>query len=177
MPGIFEDEGYAPVAPASEPPEGAAELALQEEAVGTEALAPAAPPPPVVGRTWALDLATGRLQAEGVQPLAIYGADARRQAVEKCLRTDRGAAPVQGDDYGMEGAERQAGGQPFDGSAFAELGERVRDALLGLPWVLAVEEFDADGSQDSTVAYVSFRVLPEGDLEPLDFDDYPLPIP
>jgi hypothetical protein len=174
---LFEDEGFPPDPPGSEPPEGDVELALQEEALGSDALAPDEPAPPVAGRSWKLNLDAGRLVPEGGPPAAIYGADAMRQAIEKTLRTDRGSAPVQGEDYGLEDAEREAEGQPFDGAAFAELEERVRDALLVLPWVLDVQEFDAEGGPSTTTALVTFRVVPEGDAEPIDFDRYPLPIP
>lgn len=174
---FFEDEGFPPEPPGSEPPEGDLELALQEEALGSDAIAPDSPPPPVAGRSWKLDLDAGRLLPGGGVPVPIYGTDAMRQAIEKALRTDRGSAAVQGEDYGLEDAEREAEGQPFDGAAFAELEERVRDALLVLPWVLDVQEFDAEGDANSTTAEVSFRVVPEGDAEPIDFDRYPLPIP
>lgn len=172
----FSDD-VEPFAPETEPPEGALELALQEEAAGTEAITVPEPAPTRVGRTYALDLGVGRFVPEGGQPLSIYGTAAMRQAVEKALRTDRGGSQVQGDDYGLEGAERTAEGQPFDASEFADLEERIRDALLALPWVLDVAQFDAVGSLNSSEALVTFRVIPEGDdAEPIDFNRYPLPL-
>lgn len=176
MAGDFADEGFAPAPPGTEPPEGDVELALQEEALLTEAATPATSPPPVVGRTWRLDLAAGRLQPEGGLPLPIYGTDAMRQAVEKALRTERASAPVHGDDYGLEAADEQVEGQPFDAAAFADLEERVRDCLLALPWVLDVTNYRAEGSQALDVAVVSFRVIPEGDADPIDLNRFPLPL-
>lgn len=172
MSAIDPDEGFEPVPATSEPPEGDRELALQEEAVGTAGVAPAAPPPPVVGRSWRIDFENGRIGPP------IRGEAARRQAIEKALRTERGAADVHDDEYGMEGAaDEGVDGSPFDAAKFAELEERVRDALLALPWVLDVIDFEAEGSLVSTRADVTFRVIPDGDLDPIDFDRYPLPIP
>lgn len=176
---VTADDGFDALPAYAEPPEGADELALQEELVGTEGVAPPASPPPVVGRSYALDLRTGRFQPEGRAPRSINGTEARRQAVEKALRTPRGSAAVQGDDYGRENADRDIEGQPFDAAAFAEIEETIRDALLVLPWVLAVQDFDVveEPEQASTGALVTFRVVPEGDDEPLDFDRFPIPAP
>ena len=162
----------------AEPPEGDLALALQEDAVADEGIEPVADAPPVVGRTWRLDLAAGRLAPEGRLPDVISGDAAMRQAVEKALRTSRGSAAVQGDDYGREEADQDAEGQPFDASEFADLEERVRDCLLVLPWVLDVEDFTADEqlvAGTSAAAIVSFRVVPEGEAEPLLIDRFPLP--
>lgn len=174
---VQDDDGFEPLPAGSEPPEGEAELALLEELAGTEGVAPPASPPPVVGRSYALDLDAGRLLPEGHAPRSINGDAARRQAVEKALRTSRGSAAVQGDDYGREGADRDVEGQAFDAAAFAELEETTRDALLVLPWVLAVQNFDVveEPEDTSTGALVTFRVVPEGDPEPIDFDRFPLP--
>jgi hypothetical protein len=176
---VLTDDGFDPMPAAAEPPEGDVELALQEEVAATDVVAPPASPPPVVGRSYHLDLATGRLQPEGHVPAAINGAAAMRQAIEKALRTPRGSAAVQGDDYGREEADRDAEGQPFDAAAFADLEDRTRDALLVLPWVLAVQDFDVveDLEATATGAIVTFRVVPEGDDEPLLFDRFPLPSP
>lgn len=172
MSALDPDEGFEPVPANSEPPEGARELALQEEAVGTAAIAPAADPPPVLGRSWVIDFEARRLLGP------IRGDAARRQAVEKALRTERGAADVHDDSYGMEGAaDEGVDGSSFDATSFAEMEERVRDALLALTWVLEVENFTAEGSDVSAYANVSFRVIPDGDLDPIDFDRYPLPLP
>jgi hypothetical protein len=174
---VGTDDGFEPLPAYAEPPEGDDELALQEELAGTEGVAAPASPPPVVGRTYALDLVNCRLLPEGHAPMSINDDAARRQAVEKALRTSRGSAAVQGENYGREGADRDAEGQPFDAAAFAELEETTRDALLVLPWVLAVQNFDVvEIPEDtSTGALVTFRVVPEGDAEPIDFDRFPLP--
>lgn len=180
MAELVENEVFDPAPADSEPPEGDVELALQEELAATDAPAPPAPTPPVVGRTYALDIGTGRLQPEGHAPRSITGEEAMRQAVAKALATPRGSAAVQGEDYGREAAERDAEGQPFDAAAFADLEEATRDALLALPWVLDVEDFDVTERPDdksSTTALVTFRVVPEGDAEPLQFDRFPLPLP
>jgi len=179
MAELVENEGFDIIPAEAEPPEGDDELALQEELVSTEADAPAAPAPPVVGRTYALDIDAGRLLPEGRAPASIQGPAAMRQAVEKALRTSRGSAAVQGDDYGREDADRDVEGQPFDDAAFADNEERIRDALLALPWVLAVQDFDVveEPEDTATGAVVTFRVVPEGDDEPLDFDRFPLPTP
>lgn len=176
---VASDDGFDPLPAFAEPPEGDDELALQEELAGTESVAAPASPPPVVGRTYSLDLIVGRLLPEGRAPASINADDARRQAIEKALRTSRGSAAVQGEDYGREGADRDVEGQPFDAAAFAELEENVRDALLVLPWVLAVQNFDVveEVEDTSTGALVTFRVVPEGDAEPIDFDRFPLPTP
>lgn len=172
MSAIDPDEGFDPVPALSEPPEGDRELALQEAAVGTASISPESPPPPTMGRTWAIDFEAGRLLGP------IRGDTARRQAVEKALRTERGAAAIHDDDYGMEGAaDGGVDGSPFDAAKFAELEARVRDALLALSWVLDVIDFDAVGSLTSAYADVSFRVIPEGEVDPINFDRYPLPIP
>lgn len=176
---VTTDDGFDPLPAYAEPPEGDDELALQEELAGTESVSPASSSPPVVGRTYQLDLKTGRFQPEGYAPRTINGDEARRQAIEKALRTTRGSAAVHGDDYGRDNAERDAEGQPFDAAAFAELEETTRDALLGLPWVLAVQNFDVveELEDTSTGALVKFRVVPEGDAEPIEFDRFPIPNP
>jgi hypothetical protein len=176
----FVETGDFDIVPgATEPPEGDVELALQEDLLATESPAPAAPAPPVVGRTYKLDLVAGRLLPAGRAPASIYGAEAMRQAVEKVMRTPRGAAAAQGDDYGRETPDRDIEGQAFDDVAFAEAEESIRDAILALPWVLAVEDFDAvettEDDDSGASALVTFRVVPEGDAEPIDFDRYPLP--
>lgn len=175
---LANDDGFDPLPAVAEPPEGADELALQEQLAGTESVAAPASPPPVVGRTWALDLNLGRLLPAGRVPTAINGDPARRQAIAKALMTSRGSAAVQGDDYGREDADRDTEGQQFDAASFAELEDKTRDALLVLPWVLAVQNFnvvEAPEDDTSTAAVVTFRVIPEGDAEPLDFDRFPLP--
>jgi hypothetical protein len=175
VPDDSYDEGFDLVPAALQPPEGDIALALQEQAAATDAIVPDSPAPPVVGRTWALDPEAGRLLPPGA-PVGINGVAAMRQAVEKVLRTSRGSSPVQGMDYGLDGADRQAEGQPFDHAAFADAEVRTRDALLGsLPWVLDVVNFDAFGDQASTQAFVSFQVVPEGDYEPITIDRFPLP--
>lgn len=171
------DDGFDPLPAYAEPPEGDDELALQEQLAGSDAVAATAPPPPVVGRTYRLDLTAGRFVPAGHVPTSINGPAAMRQAVVKALATARGSAAVQGDDYGREDADRDAEGQPFDSAAFAELETTVRDCLLVLPWVLAVEDFDVveEPEQASTAAVVNFRVVPEGDEESIRFDHLPLP--
>lgn len=167
------------LAPPGEPPEGDVELALQEELVASDAEAPLAPAPPVVGRTYRLDIESGRLQPEGVAPAPIFGEPAMRQAVAKALGTTRGSAAVQGDDYGLDDADREVEGQAFDAAAFADAEQRVRDCLLGLPWVLDVQDYDVVEAPEDTAtgAVVRFRVVPEGDDEPIEFDRFPLPSP
>lgn len=174
---VQTDDGFDPLPADTEPPEGDDELALQEQLVGTDAAVTAISAPPVVGRTYQLDLETGRFTPEGHVPNSINGQEAMRQAIVKALSTSRGSSAAQGDDYGRENADRDAEGQPFDSAAFAETEESVRDCLLGLPWVLAVEDFDVveEPEQQSTTAVVSFRVVPEGDDESLRFDQFPLP--
>jgi len=176
VPDLVENEdGFGLTPDYAEPPEGRDALAQQETAASTQPAAPAAAAPPVVGRTYALDVNTGRFQPAGQLPTSINGEPAMRQAIVKTLATSRGSAAVQGDDYGREAAE----GQPFDSASFAELEANTVDALLVLPWVLSVEDFHVtetpDPSGTSTGATVEFRVVPEGDDEPIQFDPFPLP--
>lgn len=170
-------EGFTPAA--TEPPEGDVELALQEDLAGTDAPAAATSAPAVVGRSYALDLETGRLQPEGRAPAPVHGEAAMRQAIVKALATSRGSAAVQGDGYGREDADRDVEGQPFDAAAFADLEDRTREALLALPWVLDVEDFDVveEPELSSTGAIVTFRVVPAGQFAPVEFDRLPLPSP
>lgn len=175
MASDFDDEGFSPIPPAAEPPEGALELALQEEAADSDAITPDPALPTVLGRSVAFDMSTGRFLPEGRQPAMLYGRDALRQRVEKCLRDERGLAAVHDDSYGLEGAYDQPSGEPFDGAEFADLEERYTDALVALPGVLAVEDFDAEGGLTADTAIVSFRVIPEDDtLDPLDFERVPV---
>lgn len=174
----FETDAFEPVPAGTEPPEGDVELALQEDALASAAVTPTADPPPVVGRTYAIDFEARRLLPVGEVPRIISGDAARRQAIEKCLRTERGSAAVHSDEYGLEGAEDLAHGQAFDSSEFAELEERVRDALTAMPWVLDVTDFEAEQDPlDGSRALVDFRVVPDGDADQLQFSDFPLPIP
>lgn len=176
---VLNEDGFPALSTYGEPPEGQDALAQQEAAAATEPTSPPVPAPPVVGRTYALDLQTGRFAPMGALPTSINGEAAMRQAILKALTTSRGSAAVQGDDYGREAAERDAEGQPFDAASFATLEANTTDALLALPWVLAVEDFQVteypDPTGTSTGAVVTFRVIPEGDEQPIQFDPFPLP--
>jgi hypothetical protein len=177
---LDDSDGFTPVPAGSEPLDGLEALALEEEQVGTDTPATITTSPPVVGRTYALDVRRGRLLPEDGEPMMLRGPAAQRQAIEKCLRTDRSASPVNDEVYGYDEAEREVEGQPFSAEAWGTMEERVRSALItSLPWVLEVEEFNAEQDpDDATLALVSFRVIPDGDeLDAIDFDRYPLPLP
>lgn len=175
--GAFDPEPFEPVAPGLEPPEGDVELALQEEALDTEGVV--APDDALVplGRTPAYDFERRCFLPAGRSPLYLYGLDALRQNIEKALRTERGMADVHSDDYGFEGLHDLIDGNPFDASAFAEVEQRTRDALLALPRVLDVVDFNAEYAEGDDAVFVTFRVVPEGDdLDPIRFERVPLPV-
>lgn len=176
----MSDQGYSPFPDGIEPPDPAAELAAQEALVaGVSSAATQTATLTPIGRTYAFDLETRRFTPEGRQPLTLRGSDALRLNIEKALRTERGAADVHTDQYGLEGADDLIEGQAFEASEFAEYEQRVQDALLALPYVLALDNFDVDYTPGDDAVYVSMRVVAVGtggSSVVLDFDQLAIPI-
>ena len=122
-------------------------------------------PPPPLGRSWAFDFISRRFMSEGQHgPAETYGDDTLVFWVEKVLHTSRGAHPIYPNEYGME---RPFGhiGRTLDSSDYADLENRIHDALIFHPRIVDVTDFDADQGADDETLFVTFRVIKDDGTE------------
>lgn len=163
----MDDEGFDLQPPGVEAPGPTAETAAE----GAAGIAAPAPAPLPLGRSWALDFAQRRfIPGTAGGPLAVRGDDTLRQWVEKCLRTPRGGAPAVDPQFGVDVLPHEVfDGGPFDLDVATEAMRDWRTAIEQHPRVVSVEDMRMDGSLDSDVAVLSFRVLTEGTTGAVEF--------
>jgi hypothetical protein len=123
-----------------------------------ELLQPDVEPPPL-GRSWAFDFAQGKFVTErGRGPIETYGVHTLHTWIEKCLRTDAGAHPIYGDDYGIVDPYEILG-NPIGQVDEVEMEGKVREALLFHPRIADIDDFEVEIDQDAGAALVSFTVI------------------
>jgi len=111
-----------------------------------------------VGKSWAFDFLRSRFIPRRSGPLRTNGLTSLRYWIEKCLRSERGAAAVWPDEYGTVGTS-DFYGQVWRTEYSVLLEERVAEALSFHPRISRIENFTVKYDRGSTIVQVSFHVV------------------
>jgi hypothetical protein len=169
----LENEGFAVLAPESEPPDADESLSIEDALANPDALSVTQDPPAPLGRAPAIDFVQRQFVPNTAgAPLMIYGTDTLAQWVGKALRTRRGENPACDPDFGLDALfEDMLDGGPFDAAAAAEYEGIVERALTVHPAVESIEEWSVDYAPGDDAALASLRVIPTAEGEdPLDLE-------
>lgn len=108
-------------------------------------------PPPPLGRSLALDTATGQLLTGGHGPVEVYGEANLRFWMDKAMHTVAGAHPVHPPGYGMDRPLVDYLAEPE--SAGGELIEDLTEALLFHPLIAEITDVTAEVREDIANAW------------------------
>lgn len=124
-----------------------------------------APPPPMpLGRSWAFDIAAGRMIRYGQRPVETHGTDTLKQWIDIVLNVDAGAHSIFPDDFGMDDPWEMIG-QQYSPALESEFQQKVQNALLVHDRIESVGSFIFQHDENDTILYVEFVVVTDTGAE------------
>lgn len=167
------DEGFDLLPDATEPPDPATALSLEDTLVDPNQIATVQGPPVPLGRAPAIDFVQHKFVPSAAGgPLMVYGLDTLKQWVEKCLLTRRGENAACHPDFGLDSLLQDLiDGGPFDSGAVAEYEAIVERALTVHADIDSIDGWAVDYEAGDDAAVVSFSItrVTQG-VDPLDID-------
>lgn len=171
---LTDDEGFALLPDATEPPDADTALSLEDSLVDPNAIITTQQSPPApLGRAPALDFAQRRfIPSTAGGPLMIYGTATLGQWVEKCMRTRRGENKACDPDFGLDALFQDLiDGGPYDAGAAAEFEDIVARALTVHPAIDSIADWQVTYEAGDDAAFTQLTVIPADEgVDPLDLD-------